>query len=707
MAYSSTIRIATFLFAVLACFAVEAGEAAAQDTGNVAVHRAPATNAQTADAPAAERVVIKGVVADQDGRLLPNATVEARHATDPSQTSLTTTAHDGSYALGLEPGRYHLTVTPPEGSDLNPARLPDQTIAEDVVLNIALIASAAVQVQGRLLDGHGDPLEQVSIRLASDDGTAPAQIARTDADGRFAFEVLPGEHHFQVRGEGRPGSVASPRFEAESSFFTVDDDVDLLIALPFQPVTVRVQDREGQGLVGVAITAALTDDASPFISGGLDWKGRSVYDDAASARLTNEAGTVSLFLLPTAYDLTARPRAGGGLLPETVPCVAVAGAATQVIVFDPPASLNAPPLAVAGADRTARVGQPIQLDGSGASDPEGEAISYRWRLALPRPVSGTAALFDPLPRPVSGTAALFDPLPTPVSGTAEVIDADTMTPSFVAHAPGVYDLDLVVNDGTLDSRPDRVRIRVTNTSPTADAGADREAAVNETVLLDGAASTDPDGDPISYRWSFSLPKPTSGTAELIDPHTATPSFIAYAPGAYDIELVVSDGASDSPPDLIVMTVPDAKQQTFFVRLGQTERSAHRWLQDQRWPRYVGIGAMAVGQVIYVRAQYANDGTLIHPSQTIFDFGFNLSAYVMIDRFTDYAGVSMLQNWLLQAVINTTFDHPVVWPEEPSHYDLLGVDVPKVFYGERRWAQLGIGAGLIVVPRIVRKLRDRG
>ncbi len=80
---------------------------------------------------------------------------------------------------------------------------------------------------------------------------------------------------------------------------------------------------------------------------------------------------------------------------------------------------------------------------------------------------------------------------------------------------------------------------------------------------------------------------------------------------------------------------------------------------------------------------------------------------MIDRFTDYAGVSMLQNWMLQAVINTAFDYPLVWPDEPSHYDLFGVDVPKAFYGDLRWIQLGTGVALLVVPRIIRKLRRKG
>ena len=619
MAYQGTTRIAILLLAVLACSVVEAGRASAQAVGSVDTQRAPATNA-----PAAERVAVTGVVVDQDGRPLPNATIEARNATDEAQARLTTTANDGSYTLDLEPGTYRITVTPPAGSGLAAVLLPDQTVAGDAVLNMALTAAAPVQVQGRLLDGRGGPLANATIHLASADGTTPSRTTRTDADGRFFIEATSGEHHFHVRGEGRPGSVASPRFEAESSVFLVDDDVDLLIALPFQAVTVRIQDREGRALAGVSITAVLTDAAASFITAGLTWKGWSAYNDAASARVTDEPGTAALFLFPTAYDLTARPREGWGLKPETVPGVAVGGASTQVIVFDPPATLNTPPLADAGTDQTAHVGQTIQLDGSGASDPDGDAISYRWRLALPQPVTGTAVLFDPLPQPVTGTAVLFDPLPKPVTGTAEIIDAYTASPSFVAHAPGVYALDLVVNDGTADSPPDRIRIRVTNPSPEA----------------------------------------------------------------------------------VILTPPDEPQQTFFVRLGQTERSAHSWLQDQRWPRYVGIGAMAVGQVVYVRAQYANDEGLIHPSQALFDFGFNLSSYVMINRFTDFAGVSLLQNWMLQAVINTTLDHPIVWPDEPSHYDLLGVDVPKVFHGERRWIQLGIGTGLIVVPRIVRKLRSR-
>ena len=536
---------------------------------------------------------------------------------------------------------------------------------------------AGVQVRGRLLDGQGGPLAHATMQLTPD-GEAPPQTTPTDAHGRFSFEVMPGTHRFYVQGEGQPGSVAAPRFEAESASFSVEDDLDLIIALPFQPLMVRVQDPDGKGLAGVSITAAMADSSARFITGGIAWNGQSAYDEAASARVVDEAGTVSLFLLPMAYDLTAHPPAAWELAPKTVPVVAAVGAATEVIVFDPPAPRNTPPRAHAGADLTARVGQAIHLDGARASDPDGDSLSFRWRLALPKPVTRTA----------------------------ELLDADTVTPSFVAHAPGVYDLDLVVNDGASDSPPDRIRVRVTNTPPEADAGGDRKAAVDETIHLDGTGSSDPDGDPISYQWHFALPRPTTGTAELIDADTVTPSFVAYAPGDYSIELVVSDGASDSAPDVIIMIVPDGNQQPFFVRLGQTERAAHTWLQDQRWPLYVGVGAMAVGQIVYVRAQYSNDNDLVHPGQTLFDFGFNLSAYVMIDRFTDYAGVSLLQNWMLQAVINTSFDHPLVWAEEPSHYDLFGVDVPKVFYGDRRWIQLGLGVSLIVVPRVIRKLRSR-
>jgi hypothetical protein len=102
-------------------------------------------------------------------------------------------------------------------------------------------------------------------------------------------------------------------------------------------------------------------------------------------------------------------------------------------------------------------------------------------------------------------------------------------------------------DGRLCAlRCTRARCSTTNQPPFANAGPDQSVRVGDLVALSGAASSDPDGDPLRYLWTFSN-RPLGSLASLIDAATVAPHFIADKPGQYLIQLIVSDGKADSAP----------------------------------------------------------------------------------------------------------------------------------------------------------------
>lgn len=87
--------------------------------------------------------------------------------------------------------------------------------------------------------------------------------------------------------------------------------------------------------------------------------------------------------------------------------------------------------------------------------------------------------------------------------------------------------------------------------PTADAGADRTVAVGQVVQLDGAASQDPQGLPISFAWSFRV-LPVGSAARFNDPAAVTPSFTADVAGRYLVDLSVTSGAGRSSTATVVI-----------------------------------------------------------------------------------------------------------------------------------------------------------
>lgn len=96
-----------------------------------------------------------------------------------------------------------------------------------------------------------------------------------------------------------------------------------------------------------------------------------------------------------------------------------------------PVNVNLPPVANAGSRVEAFLGSPVVLDGSLSSDPNGDAISYYWKLTG-----------------------------KPAGSHATLTGGDTAAPIFNPDVKGIYEAKLTVSDGVLDSLSSTVMINV-------------------------------------------------------------------------------------------------------------------------------------------------------------------------------------------------------------------------------------------------------
>ena len=242
---------------------------------------------------------------------------------------------------------------------------------------------------------------------------------------------------------------------------------------------------------------------------------------AGSAAVLSDAGTRTPSFTPDAAGTyTATLTVSDGQSDSAPDSVAITVRTPQT---------NTPPLADAGPDQSRHIGEMIPLDGSASSDPDGDALSYRWSLS------------------------------TPAGSASALSDTTRVSPDFTADVAGTYTATLIVSDGTTDSAPDSATVVVTepqtNTRPVAHAGPDRQAETAVTVILDGRTSADADGDPLTYAWVLS--RPETSQSVLSDPTSPLPNFTPDVAGTFLAELVVNDGQLDSAPDTVIIRVDEA------------------------------------------------------------------------------------------------------------------------------------------------------
>ncbi|MDX2153758.1 MAG: PKD domain-containing protein [Bryobacteraceae bacterium] len=187
---------------------------------------------------------------------------------------------------------------------------------------------------------------------------------------------------------------------------------------------------------------------------------------------------------------------------------------------------NTPPVAHAGANQTVPVGAVVTLSGAQSSDVDGDSLTFQWSLTA---------------KPPSSAAVLSGPT--------------SISPTFVADRAGTYTARLVVNDGKVASTPSTVTITTENSAPVANAGPAQKVDVGALVQLNGAASTDVDGNPLTYSWSLPT-RPAGSGAVISNAALVNPTFTADRPGTYIAQLMVNDGFLTSPASTVTITTND-------------------------------------------------------------------------------------------------------------------------------------------------------
>lgn len=206
------------------------------------------------------------------------------------------------------------------------------------------------------------------------------------------------------------------------------------------------------------------------------------------------------------------------------------------------AVLNLAPVASAGTPQNVNTGAVVTLDGSASTDGNGDAITYAWTLAAP-----------------SGS-------------TASLSGATTARPQFTADLVGSYTANLIVSDGRLSSAPASVTVTATvaNVAPVASAGANRTLSSSALVTLSGSASSDANGDALTYLWSLTS-IPAGSTAVLSSSSVVNPTFTPDVVGDYVVQLIVNDGQANSAPATVTVSLTPN-----LVRNGSFENGLTSW-----------------------------------------------------------------------------------------------------------------------------------
>lgn len=221
---------------------------------------------------------------------------------------------------------------------------------------------------------------------------------------------------------------------------------------------------------------------------------------------------------------------GDGVLDETDNCISIPNP-TQTDTdgdgygdaCDTSTPVNQPPAANAGGPYTTPEGSAVTVNGSGSTDPDGDALTFAWDLDN-----------DGSHDDATGPTASF----------------------FGVDGPSTHTVGLKVCDEEDACTSSTTTVQVVNVAPVADAGAAQTLYRNAPVSLTGTWSDPAGAADNAYTWSWDLNgdgvSDASGLASSGTPITQSTSFAGA--GTYTLTFRVTDKDGASHSDTVTLTV---------------------------------------------------------------------------------------------------------------------------------------------------------
>lgn len=272
--------------------------------------------------------------------------------------------------------------------------------------------------------------------------------------------------------------------------------------------------------------------------------------------------TIAAIFLPDTYTITASAATGGSISPSgtvsasygsslTFQVTAAQGYEIEDVVVDGASAgavgsytfamvdgdhaidaafrpVNQAPVADAGPDQVVDEQSLVTLNGVNSTDADDGIAAFQWHQ-ISGPVVSLSTGYD-------GMATFYAP------------DVDT--------SGEALEFELIVTDYSGKQASDRCIVNVTwvNVPPVAAAGSDQTRSEGETIVLDGAGSTDSDDGIATYRWQQLLGPPVV----IARPDSPSPSFqapdVGSAGATLTFQLTVTDNGGLQDTDSCVVTI---------------------------------------------------------------------------------------------------------------------------------------------------------